>query len=175
MQQNVTELVVLLSRTPAALDALLRGLPETWTHRNEGDGSWNVFDVLGHMAHCERYDWMPRARIILESGDAIPFPPLDRTAHFRASEGKTLEQLLDEFAALRAESLVALAALQLTEEQMALKGQHPAFGVVTLGELLTTWAVHDLTHLHQISRVMAYQQRENVGPWSAYLGVLKKG
>ncbi|SFS05037.1 DinB superfamily protein [Granulicella pectinivorans] len=175
MQQNVTELVPLLARTPKALDALLRGLPETWTHRNEGDGSWNVFDVLGHMAHCERHDWMPRARIILEAGETVPFPPLDRTAHFRASEGKTLEELLDQFAALRAESLVGLKAINLTEAQLELKGQHPAFGVVTLGELLTTWAVHDLTHLHQISRVMAYQQRENVGPWSAYLGVLKKG
>jgi hypothetical protein len=175
MQKNVTELLPLLARTPAALDALLRGLPESWTHRNEGDGTWNVFDILGHMTHCERFDWMPRVRIILDSGESMVFPPLDRTAHFRASDGKTLPQLLNEFAEARAESLTALEALHVTEEQMALKGQHPAFGVVTLGELLTTWTVHDLTHLHQISRVMAYQQRESVGPWSAYLGVLKKG
>ena len=163
----------LLTRTPAVLDALLRGLPELWTHRNEGADSWTAFDVVGHLIHGEKTDWIPRTRMILAFGESRPFVPFDRLAQQRDSAGKSLPQLLDEFAELRAQNLRELAALNLTEEDLARRGRHPELGVVTLAELLATWAVHDLTHLHQLSRIMAHQYREQVGPWSAFLGVLK--
>ena len=163
----------LLTRTPAVLDALLRGLPELWTHRNEGADSWTAFDVVGHLIHGEKTDWIPRTRMILAFGESRPFVPFDRLAQQRDSAGKSLPQLLDQFAELRAQNLRELAALNLTDEDLARRGRHPELGVVTLAELLATWAVHDLTHLHQLSRIMAHQYREQVGPWSAFLGVLK--
>ena len=177
-QFKLAEVVAILTRTPAALDALLRGLPDTWVRGSEGrskDGkdSWSAFDIVGHLIHGERTDWMPRARIILENGEARPFDPFDRLGQFKESQGKSLAQLLDEFARLRGESLAALQAFNLQPEDLTRRGKHPALGVVTLSELLATWAVHDLTHLHQLSRVMAHQYRDAVGPWSAYLGVLK--
>jgi len=155
------------------LNALLRDLPETWTFRNEGENTWTVFDVVGHLNHGERTDWMPRARTILQFGEAKPFEPFDREAQARESQGKSLVQLLDEFATLRSENLEALRALNLKPDDMARRGRHPALGVVTLSELLATWAAHDLTHLHQISRVMAYQYREEVGPWTRFLGAMQ--
>ncbi len=174
---SLAEVRAVLSHTPATLNALLRGLPDTWVMSNEGrskDGkdTWSAFDIVGHLNSGERTDWMPRARIILESGEARAFDPFDRFAQSRESQGKSLEQLLDEFARLRSENLAALQALNLQPEDLARRGRHPALGVVTLSELLATWAVHDLTHLHQLSRVMAHQYRDAVGPWSAYLGVL---
>lgn len=165
--------IALLARTPATLDTLLRDLPEAWTRRNEGENTWNAFDIVAHLIHTERTDWMPRARIILESGAGRTFEPYDRLGYVRESQGKSLSQLLDEFARLRKENLAGLLALNLRPEDLALRGRHPAFGVVTLGQLLATWVAHDLTHLHQISRVMAHQYRKGVGPWAAYLGVLK--
>lgn len=165
--------IALLERTPAALNALLRGLPETWTHRNEGDGTWTAFDVIGHLIHGEKTDWMPRTRLILQSGEDTPFEPFDRFAQARASEGKSLEELLDEFARLRTQSLDELRALNLQPEDLARPGRHPALGAVTLAQLLATWAAHDLSHLHQLARLMAHQHRDDVGPWSAYLGVLQ--
>jgi DinB superfamily len=173
MEHDLQQTMLLLARTPAALNALLRGLPERWTMRDEGEGTWSVFDVVGHLISGERVDWLPRARMILESGESLTFEPFDRSGHLREGQGKTLEQLLDEFARLRAENLDELSALHLRREDMERQGRHPAFGVVTLSELLATWAAHDLTHLHQISRIMAHQYREAVGPWSAYLGVLQ--
>jgi hypothetical protein len=174
---SLAEVSAVLTRTPAALNALLRGLPDTWAMSNEGrskDGkdTWSAFDIVGHLIAGERTDWMPRVRIILENGEARAFDPFDRFAQSRESEGKSLEQLLDEFAHLRSENLAALRALNLQPEDLARRGRHPALGVVTLSELLATWAVHDLTHLHQLSRVIAHQYRDAVGPWSAYLGVL---
>lgn len=169
---NLDETIALLSRTPAALDALLRGLPENWTHRNEGDGSWTVFDVVGHLIHGERTDWMPRARRILESGNTRSFDKFDRGGHEEEIRGKSLEQLLDEFAKERAENLAALRGLKLTRADLEKPGLHPELGAVTMSQLLATWAAHDLTHLHQISRIMAHQYRGAVGPWSAYLGVM---
>ena len=171
--ENTIALLALLARTPAALDALLRDLPDAWTTRNEGDGTWSVFDIAGHLIFGERTDWMPRARLILAHGDSRPFEPFDRLGHVRESEGKSLPELLDTFARLRAENLDALRGLDLRPEDLARRGLHPALGPVTLGQLLAAWAAHDLTHLHQISRVMAHQQREAVGPWSAYLGVMQ--
>ncbi|MHB8411152.1 MAG: DinB family protein [Candidatus Acidiferrales bacterium] len=173
MEHNLQHTVSLLARTPAALDALLRDLPETWTFGNEGENSWSAFDVVGHLIHGERTDWMPRARILLQFGETRTFEPFNRCGHVRESQGKSLEQRLDEFARLRSENLGELRALNLRKEDLASRGRHPALGVVTLSELLATWAAHDLTHLHQISRVMAHQYREAVGPWSKYLGVLQ--
>jgi hypothetical protein len=172
-QFNLAETVALLTRTPASLDALLRGLPDFWVRNNEGKDTWGAFDIVGHLIVGERTDWMPRARIILNEGEARPFDCFDRTAQFQENPGKSLEQLLDEFARLRKESLAALAGLNLQEEHLARRGTHRALGTVTLAHLLATWAVHDLTHLHQLSRVMANQYREAVGPWGAYLGVLQ--
>lgn len=172
MQHNVQHTVSLLTRTPAALDALLRDLPETWTFGNEGENTWSAFDVLGHLISGERTDWMPRVRIVLQFGETQTFEPFDRWGHIRESQGKSLGQLLDEFARLRAENLGELRSLNLQQEDLERRGRHPSFGGVTLSALLATWAAHDLTHLHQISRVMAHQYREAVGPWSAYLGVL---
>jgi len=173
MKHDLPQTLSLLTRTPAVLDALLRDLPEAWTLRSEGENTWSTFEVVGHLIHCERTDWMPRARIVLQFGESRPFEPLDRWGHIQESQGKSLAQLLDEFARLRSQNLGELRALNLRQEELELRGQHPAFGAVTLSELLATWAVHDLTHLHQISRVMAHQYRDAVGPWAAYLGVLQ--
>lgn len=172
-EHNLQRTVSLLTRTPAALNALVRDLPETWTLQNEGENTWSVFDIVGHLIHGERTDWMARARMILQSGESQPFERFDRWAQARESRGKSLDQLLDEFARIRSENLDKLRALNLRQEDLERRGRHPALGVVTLSQLLATWAIHDLTHLHQISRVMAHQYRDNVGPWSAYLGVLQ--
>lgn len=172
MEHNPQNTMALLARTPATLNTLLRDLPETWTFRDEGDNTWTAFDVLGHLIHGELTDWMPRVRMILEFGESRAFEPFDRLAQVRESHGKSLGQLLDEFARLRSENLDKLRALNLQGQDLERRGRHPALGVVTLSELLATWAAHDLTHLHQISRVMAHQYDETVGPWRVYLGVL---
>jgi hypothetical protein len=172
MEHNLSHTIALLARTPTVLNSLLRDLPETWTLRNEGENTWSAFEIVGHLIHGERTDWMPRAKMVLQLGETRAFEPFDRLGHVQESEGKSLEQLLDEFARLRLENLGELRALNLRPEDLARRGRHPALGLVTLSELLATWAAHDLTHLHQISRVMANQYREAVGPWGAYLGVL---
>ena len=173
MEQNLEQTISLLSRTPAALNALLRDLPEAWTLRNEGEKTWSAFDVVGHLINSERTNWMPRARMILQHGESRPFERIDRFAQERESAGKSLAQLLDEFARLRSENLREVTRWKLRQEHLARRGKHPALGTVTLSQLLATWAAHDLTHLHQISRVMAHQYREAVGPWSKFLGVLQ--
>ncbi|HEV3458546.1 MAG TPA: DinB family protein [Thermoanaerobaculia bacterium] len=173
MEHDLQDTIALLGRTPAALDGLLRDLPETWTHRDEGENTWSVFDVVGHLIHGEHTDWMPRARMVLQFGETRTFEPFDRQGHVRESAGKSLDQLLDEFARLRAQNLDELRALNLQPKDLELRGRHPFFGVVTLSELLATWAAHDLTHLHQISRIMAHQYQEAVGPWTAFLGVMQ--
>jgi len=173
MEHNLAHTIALLTRTPAALDALLRDLPEAWTLRNEGGNTWSAFDVVGHLIHADRTDWIPRARMVLRCGATETFGSFDRGGHVRESAGKSLGQLLDAFARTRSESLDELRGLELRQEQLELRGRHPALGIVTLAQLLATWAAHDLTHLHQISRIMAHQYREAVGPWRAYLGVLQ--
>lgn len=172
MEHNLEHTLSLLTRTPAALSTLLRDLPDVWTYRNEGENTWSAFDVVGHLIHCERTDWMPRVKIVLRRGETQTFEPFDRWGNVRESQGKSLGQLLDEFARLRSENLGELHALNLRPEDLERRGRHPALGEVTLSQLLATWAAHDLTHLHQIARVMAHQYREAVGPWSAYLGVM---
>lgn len=176
MEQELQNTVAILSRTPATLNALLRGLPEDWTHRNEGDGTWTACYVVGHLAHCERVDWMSRTRLILSAKDTqeIPvFRPVDREGQRRENEAKSIDQLLDEFSRLRGENLAELQSFGLSAGELNLEGRHPAFGPVTLSQLLATWATHDLTHMHQLSRILAHQYRQAVGPWSTYLGVLQ--
>ncbi len=172
MEQNLQHTIALLTRTPATLNVLLRDLAEDWTFRNEGENTWSAFDIVGHLIHAERTDWMPRAIRILQLGETKAFDPFDRLAQIRENKGKSLGELLDEFARLRSASLDELRALNLREADLARRGRHPALGVVTLSQLLATWAAHDLTHLHQLARVMAYQYRDAVGPWSTHLGVL---
>jgi hypothetical protein len=168
----VDEAVAILTRTPATLDALLRGLPEPWIAANEGAETWSPYDVVGHLIHGERTDWMPRAKIILEHGEARPFDKFDRFAQFELSRGRTLASLLDEFASLRQQNLRDLAALQLTERDLDRRGTHPELGAVTLRQLLATWTAHDLDHIVQISRAIARQYSDEVGPWRAYLRII---
>ena len=173
MAHKLHDTIAPLARTPATLNALLRDLPETWTLHDEGENTWSAFDVVGHLISGERTDWMPRVKMILQFGDAQTFVPFDRWAQERESKGRSLSELLDEFTRLRAENLAELRALKLQPADLERRGRHPSLGTVTLSELLATWVVHDFTHLHQISRIMAHQYREIVGPWNIYLGVLK--
>jgi hypothetical protein len=166
------EAVALLARTPATLDALLSGLPDGWIAAHEGGETWSPFDVIGHLIHGEQTDWIPRARIILEHGESRVFDTFDRTAQFAASNGRTLVSLLEEFATLRRANLRVLATLNLTDADLDRRGRHPGLGVVTLGQLLATWVAHDLDHVVQISRVLARQYSDNVGPWRAYLRII---
>lgn len=161
-----------LRRTPAVLRALLLDLPGPWIEATEGPGTWSPFDVVGHLIHGERTDWVPRVEHLLRHGDAVPFPPFDREAMFAASRGLSLGELLDTFAGLRAESLARLTALGLTEADLARRGRHPELGVVTLGQHLATWVAHDLSHVAQVARVMARRYGAAVGPWRAYLPIL---
>ncbi|MBM3768370.1 MAG: DinB family protein [Acidobacteria bacterium] len=163
----------LLVRTPAVLRALLEGLPDAAWHANEGPGTWSPFDVIGHLIHGEHADWIPRARRILDHGESLDFDPFDREAQFRESEGKTPSELLVAFANAREESLTALRAMKLTDADLARTGTHPAFGRVTLGQLLATWVTHDLDHIAQVARVLAKRNAEAVGPWSEYLSILR--
>jgi hypothetical protein len=173
MDFDLQQAMALLARTPATLDVLLRDLPEKWTLSNEGGETFTPFDVVGHLIHGERTDWMQRAQIILEHGESRPFDKFDRLAQTRESKGKSLAELLDEFARLRAENLNALRAMNLSPADLNKRGRHPFLGTVTLSQLLATWPAHDMTHLHQISRTLAHQYREAVGPWLQYLGVLQ--
>jgi hypothetical protein len=172
MPHNLPDTIALLTRTPATLNILLRDLPDSLAFADEGPNTWTPFDIVAHLIHCERTDWMPRVKIILQFGEAKTLDPFDRQGHEREIKIKSLPHVLDEFARVRAENLAEFRALNLRPDHLDLRGRHPAFGPVTLSQLLATWAVHDLTHLHQLSRVMAYQYREAVGPWTAYLGVL---
>ena len=164
----------ILRRTPDTLRVLLADLSEEWTHSNEGPESWSPFDIVGHLIHGEKTDWIPRAKQILEGKGNVPFPPFDRLAQFGESEGKDLSELLSEFSELREKSLRELQAFGIGEAELALEGTHPEFGAVTLRQLLATWVTHDLSHLAQTARVMAKQYRRAVGPWRKYLSVLDR-
>jgi len=164
--------LAVLERTPTVLRELLDGLPDDWVRGDEGPDTWSPFDVVGHLIDGEEEDWVTRARIILDQGESVEFEPFDRFRHLERNVGRTLTELLDEFERLRMGNLNDLRVLDLSEEQLELRGVHPEFGSVTLGQLLATWVVHDMTHLAQISRVMAKQYDEAVGPWKAYLTVL---
>lgn len=164
----------ILRRTPKTLNALLSDLPNDWVLSNEGPETWSPYDVVGHLIHGEETDWIPRARIILEHGEDRAFDPFDRFAMLKRSRDQSLQELLTTFARLRGESLHQLDELNLTPELLEKRGTHPELGVVTLGQLLSTWVVHDLGHIRQVVRVMAKQYGEAVGPWQAYLSILTK-
>jgi hypothetical protein len=148
-------------------------LPESWLVHNEGPETWSPYDIIGHLIHGEETDWIPRAKIILEHGETRPFEPFDRVAMFEKSKRKSIAELLDTFARLRAENLRELAQWNLTPELLEKRGMHPELGVVTLKQLLATWVVHDLGHIRQVVRVMAKQYGEEVGAWKAYLSILE--
>jgi DinB superfamily len=166
--------VAVLRRTPGTLRAMLAGLPDLWTEATEGPETWSPYVIVGHLIHGERTDWIPRAEIILAQGENRRFTPYDRFAQFRESKGKTLGQLLEEFEKLRARNLGTLEGWHLDDERLALEGEHPDFGAVTLRQLLATWVAHDLGHIAQVARVMAKQYRDAVGPWRAYLPVMDR-
>lgn len=161
-----------LARTPPLLDAWLREMPDALARANEGPDTWSPFDVMGHLIHGETTDWLPRAKVILEKGPDGVFEPFDRFAQFKASAGRTMGELLDEFATARARSLETLAGLRLQPADLDLTGRHPALGVVTLRQLLATWVVHDHDHVMQIARVLASRWAPHVGPWRAYLRIV---
>jgi DinB family protein len=172
MEFQLEDARAVLRRTPATLDSLLRDLPDGWVVNNEGPETWSPYDVMGHLIHGEETDWIPRAKMILEHGDTRPFEPFDRFAMFEKSKGKSLGELLDTFARLRAENLQELEKMNLTPVVLEKHGRHPELGDVTMKQLLATWVVHDLGHIRQIVRVMAKQYRDAVGPWRAYLSIL---
>lgn len=174
MDFEITAGIAVLERTPHTLRTMLAGLPPAWIEATEGPETWSPYDIIGHLVHGERADWIGRARLILDQGPQRRFAPLDRFAQFHESQGRTLTDLLDEFAQLRAKNLVTLAEWRLTDAQLALEGEHPAFGPVTLRQLLSTWVAHDLGHVAQTARVMAKQYRDAVGPWRAYLPVMDR-
>lgn len=172
MAQNLQVTIALLSGTPAVFDRLLRDMPDEWTHQNEGEGTFSASDVVGHLIYADQHDWIPRARIILEYGESKAFESFDRWGHVEECRGQALPHLLDKFAGVRADCLDILRELDLQPNQLELRGRHPSLGAVTLSQLLATWAAHDLTRLHQVSRIMAHQYRELVGPFAVFLGVL---
>jgi hypothetical protein len=166
--------IAILSRTPATLDAMLRGLPEGWIAAHEGGETWSPFDVVGHLVNSERTNWLPRVRTLVEHGESRAFDAFNRFAQFEQSAGKTLADLLGEFATVRQASLRELASLRLTPSDLDRRGRHPDLGVVTLRQLLATWVTHDLDHVVQISRVLARQYTDEVGPWRAYLRIVRE-
>ena len=172
MEFQLDQAKEILRRTPATLNALLSDLPNDWVLSNEGPETWSPYDVIGHLIEGEETDWIPRARIILEQGEARPFDKFDRFAMFEKSQGKSLLELLARFEQLRGESLRQLDELKLTPELLQKRGTHPALGVVTLSQLLSAWVVHDLGHIRQIVRVMAKQYRDAIGPWTEYLTIV---
>jgi uncharacterized damage-inducible protein DinB len=174
MEYQHEQAVEILRRTPATLTALLRGLPDAWTKSAEGPDTWSAYDIVGHLLNGDETDWMKRAHVILEHGEAQPFVAANRTAMFEKYRNFTLDQLLAAFEQVRASNLATLAELRITPEQLSLKGTHPALGTVTLSQLLATWVVHDLNHIGQIVEVMSRQYAEAVGPWSAYLAILTR-
>lgn len=174
MQFDLDNAIAILERTPGALHALLGGLPEAWTAPNEGPDTFSAFDNVGHLIHGERTDWIPRARVVLAQDPNQVFAPYDRFAQYRESQGKTLAQLLAEFAELRVANVATLRSWRLGPRELALQARHPDLGPVTLAQLLATWAAHDLSHVAQVSRVMSRQYRDAVGPWRAYLPILDR-
>ncbi|HYJ38021.1 MAG TPA: DinB family protein [Chitinophagaceae bacterium] len=173
MKFLIMEGLSILERTPMIVSLLVKNLPDSWIFQNEGGETWNVFDVIGHYIHGEKTDWIPRMQIILGEGDKH-FVPFDRFAQFKDSKGKTLDELLEEFARLRKENVIKLRNAQLDEAALSKKATHPELGEVSLSELLASWVVHDLTHICQIARVMAKQYEATVGPWKAYMGILNR-
>ncbi len=174
MTFDIDTSIEVLSRTPLVLEHMLLGLSPEWLRSNEGGNTWSPYDVVGHLIHGEKTDWIPRAEIILSHSDSKTFTPFDRFAQSGEDQTRPIQVLLDEFKALRVKNLEKLRSLQINDVQLLQRGVHPELGEVNLKELLSTWVVHDLGHISQISRVMAKQYGDEVGPWTAYLGILKQ-
>lgn len=175
MHFHLASAQAILERTPATFRAMLSGLPDAWLHATEAPDTFSPFENLGHLIHGERTDWMPRIQVILAQGENRRFEPYDRFAQKRESQGKNVDTLLDEFAHLRSGNLERLRSLTINERELALEGEHPSLGTVTLRHLLSTWVAHDLGHIAQTARVMAKQYRDDVGPWRAYLPIMEYG
>ena len=174
MTYNLTEALHVLKQTPRTLKSFLGHLPDSWIYSNEGQHTWSPYDIVGHLIHGEKTDWIPRLKIILSHSDNKIFSPFDRFAQFEDSKGKSMPQLLDDFETLRKDNLIILKNLNISDAQLALKGVHPDLGEVTLSQLLATWVTHDLGHIAQISRVMAKQYKNEVGPWATYISILNQ-
>jgi hypothetical protein len=174
MEFDLEKSIEILSRTPDVLETLLSGLSDQWIFNNEGEDTWSPYDVLGHLIHGEKTDWVTRMELILSDGAEKTFKPFDRFAQFEESKGKNLSQLLEEFKSVRKINLEILESKKITIEDLSRKGIHPVFGEVTLQQLLATWTAHDLGHIGQIVRVMAKQYATEVGPWQEYLPILHK-
>ncbi len=173
MNFSLSKSLEILENTPEVISHLLEGLSEEWTHTNEGDETWSAYDVIGHLIHADYTDWMVRINIIMSDEVDKTFPPFDRFAHFENSKGKSLQQLLEEFKSVRLEKLKEFKKINFTKDDLNKTGIHTAFGEITLAQLIATWAVHDLNHISQITRIMAFQYKKNVGPWNEYLRILK--
>ncbi|MES2795243.1 MAG: DinB family protein [Bacteroidota bacterium] len=173
MDFNLEKSLEILERTPNVLITMLTGISTDWTSMNEGGETWTVFDVIGHLIHGEKTDWVPRAELILSENTDKTFEAFDRFAQFENSKGKTLDQLLNEFKILRESNLEQIISKKLTDNDWEEQGIHPAFGAVSLSQLLSTWVVHDLNHIAQINRIMAKQYKTEVGPWIEYLRILQ--
>ena len=171
MQFELEKAVSILKRTPGVIKAMLHDLDEEWLNSNEGADTWTPVEIIGHLVHGEKTDWIPRTHHIL-AGNKQAFEPFDMNGHLKELEGKSFNQLLEEFKSLRQNNILALKEAGITEKTLALTGTHPTLGTVTLRQLLASWVVHDLTHIHQLSRVLAKQYDEAVGPWKAFMGVL---
>jgi len=174
MKFHIAQSIEILRNTPSTIRALLQDVSNDWINSNYGENTFSPFDIVGHLIHGERTDWMPRARIILEHGESRPFDPFDRYAMYEVSKGKTIAELLDTFETLRQASIEALQRLNLTEAQLDLRGTHPELGPATLRNLLATWVVHDLNHIAQMAKAMAHQYRDQVGPWLEYASILRR-
>lgn len=173
MQYTIEDATRILARTPKVLETMLAGMPEQWVMSNYGVDTWSPFDIVGHLIHGERTDWIPRARTILQSGEEVAFEPFDRYAQYEESKGKSMTDLLNEFADLRRRTLDDLAGLELDDDDLVRTGTHPALGRVTLSELLSAWVAHDLNHISQTAKAMAFQYADQVGPWRQYLSILR--
>ena len=169
---DVTSVINIISRTPATIRELVAHLEDNWLHANEGPGTWSPHEVVAHLIFCEQTDWIPRMRIILDESSDKKFTPFDRAGHFPIAAGRSIDSLLHQFEQLRLENILILVAADLTEEDLRKEGIHPAFGPVTLGQLLASWVAHDMTHISQIARIIAKQYEVEVGPWKAYMRIL---
>lgn len=173
MEFRFEEAIEILERTPGTLRSLLSGLSGSWIGCNEGEETWNAFEVVGHLIEGEKNNWIPRIETIISKGETVTFPPIDRFSHLHQNAEKTMEQLLSEFAELRQENLKKLISFVRPHTDLEQTGIHPEFGIVKLREQISTWVVHDLDHIYQITRVMAKRYQEDVGPWKAYLRIVR--
>ena len=174
MKFDLNRSIEILERSPQVYNSLLSGLSKEWTHCNEGNGTWSAYDIVGHLIHGEITDWIPRLKIILSEDSDKTFEPFDRFAQEKNSKGKTLGELLNTFEELRTKNVAYLRSLKLSDQDLDSKGMHPDLGEVTCKELLATWTIHDLSHIHQLTRVMVRQYGDEVGPWEKYIGIFQK-